>query len=163
MSNDEVTANVSFDKFADMADFYGSNTADYRLALVKEREDFLELFHGAKHVDAVTYAETPKLMVRMLDEYDIDTLDVLIGNAEDYAERVDDVSVARSLVEFRQGGRLTVRLKNKKTVHSKIYRIVMPDDTVKLVHGSANLSRSHRVRVSVCLERMCNQPKQTAR
>jgi len=31
-----------------------------------------------------------------------------------------------------------------------------PDD-------QAILSRSHRVRVSVCLERMCNQPKQTAK
>jgi hypothetical protein len=81
-------------------------------------------------------------MVEMLTEYDIGSLDVLIGNADDYADRVNEVSTARSLVQLRQGGRLTVRLKNQKTVHSKIYRIVMPDDTVKLVHGSANLSRN---------------------
>ena len=139
---DELTANISFDRFADMPEFYGSGAAKFRLAMVKERADFLDLFEGARHVDAVTYAETPELMVTMLTEYGIDSLDVLIGNADDYADRVNEVSTARSLVQLRQDGRLTVRLKNQKTVHSKIYRIVMPDDTVKLVHGSANLSRN---------------------
>jgi hypothetical protein len=139
---DELTANISFDRFADMPEFYGSGEAEYRLAMVKERADFLDLFEGARHVDAVTYAETPELMVKMLREYDIGSLDVLIGNAEDYAEQVNEISTARSLVQLRQESRLTVRLKNRKTVHSKIYRIVMPDDTVKLVQGSANLSRN---------------------
>ncbi|WP_253739211.1 hypothetical protein [Halohasta salina] len=139
---DELTANISFDKFVDMPEFYGSGAAEYRLAMVKERDDFLDLFEGAHHVDAVTYAETPELMVQMLTDYDIGSLDVLIGNAEDYAGQVNNVSTAKSLVELRQDGRLTVRLKNRKTVHSKIYRIVMPDETVKLVQGSANLSRN---------------------
>ncbi|MFK5604632.1 phospholipase D-like domain-containing protein [Haloferax volcanii] len=136
----ELTAEISFDRFADMPEFYGSGAAGYRLAMVKDREDFLELFEGADHVDAVTYAETPELMVRMLTEYGIGSLDVLVGNADDYADQVNEVSTARSLVQLRQDGRLTVRLKNPKIVHSKIYRIVMPDDTVKLVHGSSNLS-----------------------
>ena len=139
---DEITANIAFDRFVDMPEFYGSGAATYRLAMVKERSDFLDLFEGADHVDAVTYAETPDLMVKMLTEYDIGSLDVLIGNAADYADRVNEVPTARSLVQLRQDGRLTVRLKNQKTVHSKIYRIVMPDKTVKLVHGSANLSRN---------------------
>jgi len=139
---DELTANISFDKFADMPEFYGSGMAGYRLAMVKDREDFLDLFEGAHHVDAITYAETPDLMVKMLTAYDIGSLDVLIGNAEDYENQVNDVATARSLVKLREDDRLTVRLKNQKTVHSKIYRIVMPDETVKLVHGSANLSRN---------------------
>jgi len=139
---DELTANISFDRFTDMPEFYGSDAAKYRLAMVKDREDFLDLFEGARHVDAVTYAETPELMVQMLTEYDIGSLDVLIGNAEDYADQVNEVPTAKSLVELREADRLTVRLKNQKTVHSKIYRIVMPDDTVKLVQGSANLSRN---------------------
>ena len=139
---DELTANISFDRFADMPEFYGSGAAKYRLAMVKSRDDFLELFEGADHVDAVTYAETPELMVQMLTEYGIGSLDVLIGNADDYDDQVNEVATARSLVQLRQDDRLVVRLKNRKTVHSKIYRIVMPDDTVKLVQGSANLSRN---------------------
>lgn len=118
----------------------GGGEAGFRLAMVKTREAFLDLFERARHVDAITYAETPALMVRMLTDYDIESLDVLIGNAEDYAGQVTDVDTARSLVDLREQGRLTVRLKNQKTIHSKMYRIVMPDETVKLVHGSANLS-----------------------
>src|SRR6056297_1651827 len=117
---DELTANISFDRFADMPEFYGSGAAKYRLAMVKDRSDFLDLFEGARHVDAVTYAETPELMVQMLTEYDIGSLDVLIGNAEDYANQVNEVSTAKSLVRLREADRLTVRLKNQKTVHSKI-------------------------------------------
>lgn len=139
---DELTGRVAFADFVDMPEFYGEGAAGYRLAMVKDREDFLDLFAGARHVDAVTYAETPQLMVEMLTEHDIDSLDVLIGNAEDYADQVKEVATAKSLVQLREAGRLTVRLKNQKTVHSKIYRIVMPDDTVKLVHGSANLSKN---------------------
>jgi len=67
-------------------------------------------------VDAVTYAENADLMVKMLTEYDIGSLDVLIGNAEDYADQVNEVSTARSLVRLRQDDRLTIRLKNRKTV-----------------------------------------------
>jgi hypothetical protein len=106
---DELTANISFDRFADMPEFYGSGAAEYRLVMVKARADFLDLFAGARHVDAVTYAETPDLMVKMLTEYDIGSLDVLIGNAEDYADQVNEVSTARSLVRLRQDDRLTIR------------------------------------------------------
>src|SRR6056297_3347565 len=146
---EEVTSNITFSKFGEepmtepserdtsfdecgKGSSPGRGAAGYRLAMVKDRDAFLDLFEGARHVDAVTYAETPELMVRMLTEYDIDSLDVLVGNANDYANQVNDVSTARSLVQLRQDDRLTVRLKNRKIVHSKMYRIVMPDDTVKL-------------------------------
>jgi len=98
---DELTANISFDRFADMPEFYGSGAAKFRLAMVKERADFLDLFEGARHVDAVTYAETPELMVTMLTEYDIDSLDVLIGNADDYAERQKNETTASSIGSVR--------------------------------------------------------------
>ena len=42
---------------------------------------------------------------------------MLIENAEDYADQVSEVSTARSLVQLRQDNRLTIRLKNRKTVH----------------------------------------------
>ncbi len=38
---EEFTANVAFDSFADMPEFYGEGRASYRLAMVKHRDDFL--------------------------------------------------------------------------------------------------------------------------
>lgn len=39
---EEFTANISFESFHDMPDFYGSGATSYRLAMVKEREDSLD-------------------------------------------------------------------------------------------------------------------------
>ena len=39
---DESTANISSDRFVDMPEFYGSGAAGYRLAMVNDREDFLD-------------------------------------------------------------------------------------------------------------------------
>jgi len=139
---EEFTANVAFDSFADMPEFYGEGRASYRLAMVKHRDDFLDLFEGAAHVEAVTYGQSPSLMVQMLREYDVGSLDVLVGNADDFEDEVDEVATAKELVALHEDDRLTIRLKNQKIVHAKLYRIVTPDDRVKLVHGSANLSNN---------------------
>jgi hypothetical protein len=138
----ELTAKIAFDRFNDMPDLEGDGAAGFRLAMVKKREDFLDIFEGARHVDAITYAESPELMIEMLRDLDIGSLDVLVGNAENYEDRVSDVTTAKRLLSLREDGRLTIRLKNEKTVHSKIYRVVMPDETVKLVPSSANLSNN---------------------
>jgi len=41
-SMDELTTNISSDRFVDMPGFYGSVAAGNRLAMVKDREDFLD-------------------------------------------------------------------------------------------------------------------------
>ena len=38
---EEFTADIAFDGFVDMPEFYGEGRASYRLAMVKRREDFL--------------------------------------------------------------------------------------------------------------------------
>jgi hypothetical protein len=142
MTTDEINCKLRLDDDEESATLFGTATADYRLALVKRRQDFIDLIDGAVRVDAVTYAETPSLMVDMLENH-VETLDVLIGNAEDYKNnKVNSTDVARSLVELRQQDRLKIRLINQKKVHAKMYRILMPDGTVKLVHGSANMSEN---------------------
>jgi hypothetical protein len=139
---EEFTADIAFDGFVDMPEFYGEGRASYRLAMVKRREDFLDLFADAAHVDAVTYGQSPSLMVQMLREYGVGSLDVLVGNADDFEDEVNEVATAKELVELHKDNRLTIRLKNQKIVHAKLYRIVTSDDRVKLVHGSANLSNN---------------------
>jgi len=67
-------------------------------------------------------------------------MDVLVGNREEYQSSVDDASVARQLERYYREDKLIVRLKNRKVVHSKLYRIVKEDEQVTLIAGSANLS-----------------------
>lgn len=151
-SNGAPDKDMSVSAFTDGAQPAGQ-TLDYRLAMVKTRDAFLELFAGARHIDAITYSDTPSLLVTMLTEYDIGSLDVFVGDTQKYSEDVSSVKTAKELLELRQQGDLTVRLRKRKVIHSKIYRVVMPDETVKLVHGSANLSnnswRNHTNQIAV--------------
>ncbi|SIS21104.1 restriction endonuclease PLD domain-containing protein [Natronorubrum thiooxidans] len=116
--------------------------AEMRWETVKSWESFTDFFEDAVHIDAVTYCESPKLLLDLFNKQDekLQTMDVLVGNREEYQSSVNDATVARQLERYYREEKLIVRLKNRKVVHSKLYRIVKPDDHVTLISGSANLS-----------------------
>ena len=118
------------------------NSAQMEWQTVKSWESFTNFFDDAVHIDAVTYCESPELLLELFDQDDstLETMDVLVGDKDEYQSAVDDATVARRLERYYEDERLTVRLKNRKVVHSKLYRIVEADDTVTLIAGSANLS-----------------------
>ncbi len=118
------------------------NSSEMEWRTVKSWKSFTEFFEDAVHIDAVTYCESPELLLELFDQQDskLETMDVLVGNREEYQSSVDDATVARQLERYYREDKLIVRLKNRKVVHSKLYRIVEEDDEVTLVAGSANLS-----------------------
>ena len=118
------------------------NPAEMEWQTVKSWDSFTGFFEDAVHIDAVTYCESPELLLELFDqsESELKTMDVLVGNRVEYQSSVDDASVARQLERYYREGKLIVRLKNRKVVHSKLYRIVQADDEVTLIAGSANLS-----------------------
>lgn len=119
-----------------------SSGAEMRWETVKSWESFTEYFDDAVRLDAVTYCESPDLLLELFDrgDFDIETMDVLVGNREEYQSSIDDVSTAERLVEYYQAEKIVVRLKNRKVIHSKLYRIEHDDGRVTLLVGSANLS-----------------------
>jgi hypothetical protein len=118
------------------------DAAEMEWQTVKSWDSFTGFFENAVHIDAVTYCESPDLLLELFDRQDsqLRTMDVLVGNREEYQSSVSDVTVARQLERYYREDKLIVRLKNRKVVHSKLYRIVKPDGEVTLVAGSANLS-----------------------
>ncbi|MFB6284685.1 MAG: hypothetical protein ABEK59_12280 [Halobacteria archaeon] len=112
--------------------------------LVRSWSSFSEFFEDAVHVDAVTYCESPGLIVDMFDGSEeincgLESMDILIGDKVDYRERLEDVETAKRLADLYQEDRLKVMLSKRREVHSKLYRIEKPDKVV-LLNGSANLS-----------------------
>ena len=118
------------------------NAAEMEWQTVKSWDSFTGFFEDAVHIDAVTYCESPELLLDLFDQQDskLESMDVLVGNREEYQSSVDDATVARQLERYYREGKLIVRLKNRKVVHSKLYRIVKEDEQVTLIAGSANLS-----------------------
>ena len=118
------------------------DAAEMEWQTVKSWQSFTNFFDDAVHIDAVTYCESPELLLELFDQEDssLETMDVLVGDRDEYQSAVNEVTVARRLERYYEEDRLTLRLKNRKVVHSKLYRIVEADDTVTLIAGSANLS-----------------------
>ncbi|MFB6297219.1 MAG: restriction endonuclease PLD domain-containing protein [Salinirussus sp.] len=118
------------------------DSAEMEWQTIKSWDSFTDFFESAVHIDAVTYCESPDLLLQLFDQTDsqLETMDVLVGNREEYQSSVNDVTVARQLERYYREEKLIVRLKNRKVVHSKLYRIVKPDEKVTLIAGSANLS-----------------------
>jgi len=111
---------------------------------VRSWQSFTDYFENAIHVDAVTYCESPDLLLDLFEheEFQLESMDVLVGNRDEYQSSVTDVNVARRLAALHRQEKLVIRLKNRRVIHSKLYRIVEPDDEVTLLAGSANLSRN---------------------
>jgi hypothetical protein len=109
--------------------------------IIRSWKSFKKLFKNAQHIDAITYCESPSLLKELfeMDETNLKSINVAVGNKEEYKSAVDDEGLARELVEMYENDKLTVHLKKRKVVHAKMYRIVK-GDTVTLVTGSANLS-----------------------
>jgi hypothetical protein len=118
------------------------DAAEMEWQTVKSWDSFTDFFEGAVRVEAVTYCESPELLLDLFEResFDLETMDVLVGNREEYQSAVDDVSVARRLQQYYRNDKLLIRLKNRKVVHSKLYRILKSGDDVMLIAGSANLS-----------------------
>lgn len=118
------------------------DAAEMKWETVKSWDSFTGFFRDAIHIDAVTYCESPDLLLELFERTDsqLATMDVLVGNREEYQSSVNDVAVARQLEQYYRDEKLTIRLKNRKVVHSKLCRIVKPNEQVTLIAGSANLS-----------------------
>lgn len=59
-----------------------SASCERDLRMIKSREAFLELFVGATHIDAITYAESPSLIIDLFEDHGVDSnRDVMIESA----------------------------------------------------------------------------------
>jgi hypothetical protein len=139
---DRLTIAVAMDWETDINLGGFGNPATMRWETVRSWDSFTEFFSDAVHVDAVTYCDSPALLLELLEQGDeqLESMDVLVGDRSEYQSSVDDVSVARQLEQYYREEKLVVRLKNRRVVHSKLYRIVESDESVTLIAGSANLS-----------------------
>lgn len=75
------------------------NAAEMEWQTVKSWGSFTDFFDDAVHIDAVTYCESPKLLLDLFEQQEekLETMDVLVGNREEYQSSVDDATVARQL------------------------------------------------------------------
>lgn len=117
--------------------------AAFEFTTFRSRQSFTDLFEDAIRLYCITYCESPELLLELFDDYDLDELEVIVGDVDDYRERlIDKPDVADRLEQLKEAGKLRIYLCPTKTVHSKLYEIEHADGTITLLCGSPNLTKT---------------------
>ena len=115
-----------------------------QLQTVKSWTSFKALLADARRMWVVSYCDSPKLVLQMFDDFELETMELVAGNVKDYRERLsdEDVDLVDRLERLKQEERLTIYTCPTKTVHSKIYLLDLGNGTFRLITGSANFTKN---------------------
>ncbi len=93
--------------------------------LFKSYDRFSTYFDGATRMRVVTYCDSPEFVLELFDRVEtLDRLEVVVGDVDDYRERlIDKPGLADRLERLKRAGDLVIYLCETKEVHSKLYLI----------------------------------------
>jgi len=117
---------------------------DFSTETVRSWRSFESYFEQADRLWAVSYCDTPQVVLGLFDTYGLEKLELVAGNANDYRERLtdEDAGLVGRLERLRREGRLQIYTCPRKTVHSKLYILGQDDGPYTLITGSANLTKN---------------------
>lgn len=117
---------------------------NYAFELVKSWRSFKKHFDDATKVRAVTYSDSPELLLDCFEKFDLERLEVVVGNVKDYRERlVNEENLADKLEKLKRDGSLIIYTpENKNQLHSKLYLIERGNEKVKIIVGSPNFTKN---------------------
>ena len=116
----------------------------FTLETVKSWTSFRTYLEDARQMWVVSYCDSPKLVLKMFDDFGLETMELVAGNVKDYRERLtdEDVDLVDRLEQLKREGRLTIYTCPTKTVHSKLYLLDLGNGTFRLMTGSANFTKN---------------------
>lgn len=106
-----------------------------------------ELVHGEgriRRLRCVTYCNSPAVVLEFFKKYKIKNMELVHGDyTTDYRELlVGRPQIADELEHLKESGDLVIWKARSRTLHTKMYELVLEDGRVRLLMGSANLTRS---------------------
>ena len=118
--------------------------AEIEFELIKSWKSFAPHFEQARRVRSITFCDSPSLLVECFDEFELEQLEVIVGDIKDYRERLreEDLELVDRLERLKRDEKLLIYTCPSKTVHSKMYVIENENGSVELMTGSANFTRS---------------------
>lgn len=110
---------------------------------LKSWRTFRKQFGDARRLKAATYCDSPSLLLEFFDEHDLESMEVLVGDIADYRERlVGQPDTADRLERLKRDGVLKIYTCPTWDVHSKLYLIEPDDESIRIIIGSANLTKN---------------------
>ena len=98
--------------------------------IFKSWRSFSDVFEGAKRMRVVTYCDSPEFILDLFEDLEnLERLEVVVGDVDDYRERlIDKPDLADRLEQLRRDDKLVIYLCENKEVHSKLYLIEYSDE-----------------------------------
>lgn len=112
--------------------------------LLRSKGAFGQYFEHATVVQAVTFCDSPELILNFFQQYDLDRAHIIVGDVDDYRERLSTLKNSHTVVDrldrLRSADKLHIYTCPNREVHSKLYINEQTDGTVTLINGSPNLT-----------------------
>ena len=92
----------------------------FALDTVKSWQSFRDYLADARRMWVVSYCDSPRLLLELFDEFELDRLELVSGNVKDYRDRLTDeeTDLVDRLERLKREERLTIYTCHTKTVHS---------------------------------------------
>jgi hypothetical protein len=121
-----------------------SEAQSFALETVKSWRSFRGDLDDARRMWVVSYCDSPRLLLQLFDEFELEALELVSGNVKDYRDRFTDeeADLVDRLERLKREERLTIYTCPTKTAHSKLYLLETDDGTYRCMTGSANLTRN---------------------
>lgn len=114
-----------------------------RIETLKSWQTFRKQFTDVTQLKAVTFCDSPGLLLEFFEKHDLERLEVIVGDLDDYRERlVGKPDTADRLEQLKTQGDLRIYTCPTWEVHSKLYLATTTDETVRVVIGSPNLTKN---------------------
>ncbi|ESS11807.1 MAG: phospholipase D, partial [uncultured archaeon A07HR60] len=109
---------------------------------IRSYESFEKYFAGAERVRAVAYCVSPKSILELFEEHEINTIEIILGKKTDFREEIKSVGVARKLERLKESGDLRIFVAPDRDLHSKLYIIEYHNGEATILNGSPNLTEA---------------------
>ncbi|WP_157525818.1 hypothetical protein [Halorientalis sp. IM1011] len=102
---------------------------------------FEKYLSSANRMKVVSYCTSPRMLLELFNEHDLEKLEVIVGEKTDFREEIKSVSVAQELERYKRRGDLLIYLSPDRDIHAKLY-ILRSDGGITILTGSPNFTDS---------------------
>lgn len=116
--------------------------SDSLFNLIRSYESFEKYLARAVSMRVVSYCTSPKMLLELFEDYELEELEVAVGEKTDFREEIKSPAVAKRLEALKREGRLRIFLSPDRDLHSKLYLIETIDGETIVLNGSPNLTKT---------------------
>lgn len=116
--------------------------SDTPFKIIRSYESFEKYLARAVSMRVVSYCTSPQMLLELFEQYELNELEIIVGEKTDFREEISSLSVAKRLEQLKRRDKLRIYLAPDRDLHSKLYIIDTIDDETIILNGSPNFTKT---------------------